>query len=101
MDIATIFRKANGLPDDVCSLCSRTIAGASGLLSHVTDWLISRTAGLLRSWRAQRRSVFHCGGQGGQSLAFREQGPLAHAGWAFGRKFPLVGTWGVTNKLRL
>ena len=30
------------------------------------------------------------GGQGGQPLAFRERGSLAHAGRTFGRAFPLV-----------
>ena len=54
-----------------------------------------------RRWRAQRRSVFHHGGQGRQSLAFREQGPLALAGWTFGRAIFPGQRWGVTNKLRL
>jgi hypothetical protein len=40
--------------------------------------------------RAQQRSVFHGGGQGGWSLAFDAQEPAAHAGGAFGRGFRLA-----------
>ena len=89
---STIFRKANGLPDDFVNSLFVDNRGRVWASFSGTQTLIFQGRQLCeRSWRAQRRSVLHCRGRQRQSMALREQRPLAYAGWAFGREFSLVG----------
>ena len=88
---ATIFRKANGLPDDMVQSLFQDARGriwaftAHGL-AYFKD---GRFVGVPGVPSEEVYSI--AGDKCRQSLAFREQGPLAHAEWAFCRKFSLVG----------